>query len=263
MNNIISTIPVVFFYLYNYTPFLISNEIFGSWGSVNIYYFEKISGKVFLYCFDHRKCDGKLMAYSIENNLSGNFKKYSIDRKHEKEKINDYQFITFQQLSGYSKFVLTISTIIRKIILVQNKDISISVVVSKRKNFERKGNYLQFALVKIKKHYNYSEICEVIQCEIKKIQNSKRETTRLRDLYKNMYCVDYSFNSWRDLSEIKTITGERLVRIINHLPKCIIHEIYKSNKKLIFFDYFRDRYLISKVINIKLINTFEDNYLAL
>ena len=115
------------------------------------------------------------------------------------------------------------------------------------------GNYITFAFLKIKNSMSYKQIADLISKSINNNKSGEKKTYTLYDCAK-LYNCDLILNSWRDLSIINNINGFKLTRYETHILSLQeIKQFLVSNKKrkVVFFDYFNNDYVINRLDYIK------------
>ena len=242
----------IIIFLVLYTPQILSDFLIGiKCGSIKIYYLDQ-SNKILSYTFNHRDYDGKLMADSIQNNL--------IDFKLEKNidiyKFKQYQYLSNKKILNYSTFTSSISYLLKEMIKNQNRELNICVNVSIRNqlnNYDCKGNFIKYAIYKILPTDNIYDISLKHHNSIQKTKNRKytNKNTTIYDMC-SLINVDYIFVSWRDLSTIKTINNNLLIRqSTNNILKKDLCDLINNKKKksIIMLDYFNDKYIISSIFD--------------
>lgn len=250
---IILTIIILFYYIYYFTPQILSDNLFMiKCGNVKIIYKDK-NQNLISFTFNHRDYDGNLMAYSIQKELV----KFKIEKETDINIYNykQYQYLNNKSILNYSKFNSSISYLLNDIIRHQKRRIKIGIFVSIRnqiKDIKCKGNFIKLAHVTFEPSDKLIDICNKIHVSIKNTQKQKYFTknTCISDILET-YNADYIFNSWRDLSSINTKNNGLLIRqpVRNILKKDILDLKYKQKKSLIILDYLNNKFIISSIIN--------------
>ena len=127
--------------IYFYTPQILSDILLQIiCGSIKLTYIDN-DNNLISYTFNHRNYDGKLMKYSIQQELV----KYKTIYK----KINIYNFKSYQYLNNnrvlqFTKFISSISYLLKEILFYKKRDIKICIITSIRnkiKDYTSYGNF--------------------------------------------------------------------------------------------------------------------------
>lgn len=237
---------IKFFFL---TPIMLSNNIYGlKFGTMKFIYIDQ-NKKLKSFSFNHRDYDGDLMAYNIKNGL--------VDYVTEKKNINVYNFKSYQYLSEkkilkYSRFVSSVSFLLNEMITCQKRKIKVVIIVSKRdklKNYQTKGNFIDFAYFQIDPSDSFLKICSKCQQTIKNIKSNQIKRANLNKFLFLFSNVDYVFNSWRSLTVINTINNDLLLRrsTTNILEQDILRLKCEKKRTFINLDFLNNRYIISEI----------------
>ena len=244
---------ILLIHIYFFTPQILSDTLYElKFGVMKFVYTDK-NNKTISYRFNHKNYDGKLMVYTIQQELV----KYKIENNINFHKISPYQIINNKRILNFSKFTCSVSYILKDILIYQNKKINGCIITSIRnkiKNPISKGNFLKFAYFTINPSDNILDICFKLETSVKITQSKKylKENTTLHDFFSAFYNVDYVFNSWRDLSSIYTKNGKLLTRqLTNKVTEKDISSLLqiKDKKSFIILDYLQDSYIISSIFN--------------
>ena len=206
MNNKVKLFLIIILLLYIYflTPQMLSDNIYEKiCGLIELIYIDN-NNNFISYTFNHKDYDGRLMKYSIEQELV----KYKI----KNDILNIYNFKNFQYLNSnrilqFSKFTSSISYLLKEMLIYQNRKLKVSIIISIRKKIRNplsKGNFIKFACFTIIPSDNVFDICSKCQTSIKNAQSEKyiKKNTTIHEFIFGFYNSDYIFNSWRDLSSI-------------------------------------------------------------
>lgn len=255
---IIITLFNFLMYIFFFTPKFITNNIFSLFGYNKFIYIDKNSKtkELLSYIFNHKFYDGKLMSYNIQQELVN----YKIENDAILFKPLFYNFIIKEyskELVNYSKFNIVLSHLLYKMLLHQKRKINICIIVSIRDkliNKMKKGNYIKYACFSVNLSDNIFSIANKYKNSVKEIQNKNYfvKNTTIYDLISSFRNIDYIFNNWRDLSQIKTINNKYLIRQLdNNVTKENIEDLINNKKKaFIIFDFLENNYIISSIKNI-------------
>lgn len=239
-----------------YTPQTIIDNYYDKiCGDTIINYFDCSNNNI-RYVFDHKNYDGELIAHYIKNNLS----KYTLKEnvpKYELKKFKKYQYLKSKRIKNYSKFASTISYLLYDIMHYQKRSLTIGIVVSLRhklKDITQKGNFIKIATYTVNPNDTLLDICKIHSDKIKYIKNKNhlRYNTCFLDIIRGFGC-DYMFNSWRSLTNIKTIENKNLIRQYDkEIKKIDIKRLlYMPAWYLIRLDYIDGNYIIGKLTNLE------------
>ena len=253
MIKIYILIILIFYLLIYNTPICLINYLYlFIFKDINLYYNNKLLQ--LHYTFNHKDYDGELMNFYIKNLI---YKKEKKEKKVISYDFKSYQYINCNRILNYSLFTSSVAHLLKKIMNYQNrKKIVAGIVISTRKFLKdktRKGNYLKFVKYTIYDNNTIYDISNIHNKNISNIKNNKQKIlhTTLADIIK-LYNVDYIFNSWRNLSVIKTIDNNLLTRINtkNILEKDIKNFYNINNKYFIVLDFLNNKYIISNLFKI-------------
>lgn len=257
-------LTLIFYFIMFDTPSWITNLTFeiGKQRIIHVKYIIFKESQYFVtpsYRFRHSSYDGKLISNILKKK---NFKlhkmksiqNYELYKEHNT--VNNLLNINYDLYNNnYTKFANVCSNIIRFISLNSSSYVNVAIVVNNRKdNNLNKGNYITFAFLRINKKMDLATILDNYTYEIS-YTRAKKKHFSLYDLYK-LYNCDLILNSWRDLSVInnqhnlllKRFEGNILDReyILNFL-------LSKEKRKLVYFDFFDNNYVINKLeyLNVK------------
>ena len=255
---------LIFYFIIFYTPMWMTNLTFEI-GKQRIIYLKYIifkENQSFVtpsYRFRHSEYDGKLISNILKRK---NFKLYKMNsitnyelyKQHNT--VNNLLDINYDLYNkNYTKFANVCSNIMRFISLKRSSCINVAIVVNNRRdnNFSR-GNYLSFAFLQINKQMDLETILDKYTYEISYARTRKNNFS-LFDLYKLLNC-DLILNSWRDLSVIDNQHNLLLKRFEGNIldRECIIKFLLsKKKRKLVYFDFFDNNYVINKLeyLNVK------------
>lgn len=240
---------IIIIYLIYFTPQIISDNIWGFYVKNMIFIYLDKDRNLLKFNFHHKKCDGKLIKYIIKDGGGAP----TIENNMNIYKFESYQFLPNKRILNYSKFVSSTSYLIKEMLNNQNRKLNICIIVSVRDKLNNKiqfGNYIKCACFSIIPSDDLHYICYKQDKVIKKVSNYKyiKNNTTIYDFYK-LYKADYIFNSWRDLTTINTINNNILLR--QSLIKINEVDIYNlkhdKSRSAITFDYFDNKYIISKI----------------
>lgn len=254
--SIISFI-ILMIYIYFITPQFISDFIYGFvFGLMKFIYIDN-DNNLISYTFDHKNYDGSLMAYYIKKELIN----YNIEEK--KNCINIYSFKPYQYLNNnrvlqFTRFTSSISYLLKDMIINQKRNIKVCIITSIRNKINcsiKKGNFIKLVYFTINSSDNIFDICSKLQSSVKNTKNKNylKYNTTFHDVFSAYHNVNYIFNSWRDLSNIRTIKNKLLIRqSTNKVTKKDIFDLrHNINKKsLITLDFSDNKYIISGIINL-------------
>lgn len=242
---------ILVLYIYFLTPQILSDFIYGIKLGLFEFIYKDENNNLINYTFNHKYYDGQLMAYNIREELV----KYKI--KKENQKIYDfepYHYLNNNRILQFSKFISSISYLLKDILNYQKRKIKICVITSIRnkiKDTTSKGNFLKLSTFTINPSDSIYDICLKCQTSIKKTQSKihLKKNTTFHDFFNAFHNIDYIFNSWRDLSLIRTKNNKLLIRkSINKISeKDIFNLKHIKQRTFIILDFFDDKYIISKL----------------
>lgn len=244
---------IIFIYFFFFTPQIISNFLINIFtGSIYLIYINQ-NKNLISFTFDHKNFDNILASYYIKNNLV----KYKNENKTYIKIYNykSYQYLNNNTILHYTKFISSISYLLKDILKYQNRTINIAIYVSirnKLNNYYSKGTFIKFACCTLYPSYNLHDICYKIQSTIKNTQQSTyyKNNITFYDIFK-LYNVDYIFNNKRASSIINTNDNKLLIKqsIYNISEKDILNLIHNKKNILIILDFLNNKYIISNLIN--------------
>ena len=256
---------IIFYFIFFRTPFWISNLTFDFGRQDNIYLKYIISKDRIYYVtpsyrFRHSRYDGKLISNILKKK---NFK------IHKLKKISNYELYKNHNIvnnllnisnelydKNYTKFANVCSHIIKFVSLNTLSSINVAIIVNNRTNTNFNfGNYISFGFLTIHKTMDIKTIMNKYNKVVNYARNKETKNFSLYDLYLLFNC-DLILNSWRDLSVINNSHNLLLERYEgNILDKEYILNflISKKKRKLVYFDFFDDNYVINKLeyLNVK------------
>ena len=238
-----------------YTPQTISDKIYGKVCGDTIINYLDYSNNNIRYVFNHKNYDGELIAHYIKNNLS----KYTLKENIPKcklKKFKKYQYLNSKRIENYSRLTSTMSYLLYDMMHYQKRSLKIGILVSLRhklKDKNKKGNFIKMATYTVNPSDTLLDICKIHNDKIKYIKNKNhlRYNTCFSDLIKGYQC-DYIFNSWRSLTDIKTVENKNLIRQYNEEIKKIDMKrlIYMPSWNFIRLDYIDGNYIIGELVNL-------------
>jgi hypothetical protein len=249
---------IIYFVLFK-TPFWISNLTLNIGKQRNIYlkYIINKDGVNYVtpnYRFKHSDYDGKLISNILKKKIFKTFNmntinNYELYKKHNV--VNNLLNINEDLYDkNYTKFGNVCANLLRFVSMNNPSTIYVAIVVNNRSdtNFIH-GNYISFAFLKINKTMDVKTILQKYYDIINATRNKKLKNFSLYDLYCLSKC-DLILDSWRDLSEIKNINSLELKRFEGNIleREYILNFLLSKNKrKVVYFDYFDNNYVINKL----------------
>jgi hypothetical protein len=250
---------ILFYFIMFKTPFWISNLTFefGKQKFIHLRYIISKDSNYYItpiYRFRHSHYDGKLISNILKK------KKFII---HKLKKINNYELYKNNNIVNnllnitndmydkkFTKFANVCSNIMKFVSSNSPSSINVAIVVNNRNNTNfNSGNYISFGFLTIHKRMDIKTIMIKYNKIVNYARNKETKNFSLYDLYLLLNC-DLILNSWRDLSIINNSHNLLLKRLEgNILDKEYILNflISKKKKKLVYFDYFGDNYVINKL----------------
>jgi hypothetical protein len=233
------------------TPQICSDIFFGlNFENIKLIYVDIQNNNFVKYVFNHRYYDGILMKHVIENNLVN----YQTEITEKLYPIQNYQFLNTQRIQKFTLFTSCISHFLYDILQIQRRKLNICIIVSTRnkmKNTVKKGNFIKVSSYSVYPNNSKIDICQahtkaVLQVKLK---NQWKNNSTGIDLLKTFLNVDYIFDSWRELSYIKTKDNKYLVRQFHNkiTKQDILNLKYKDNCKFIYLDFLYNKYIISRI----------------
>ena len=244
---------IIFIYIFFLTPQIISDSFINIISGSIYYIYINQNKNLISFTFNHKKFDGVLASYYIKNNLV----KYKNETNIKIYDYKSYQYLNNNTILHYTKFVSSISYLLKDMLKYQNRTIKIAIYVSirnKLNNYFLKGNFIKFALCTLYPSYNLLDICSKIQFSIKNTQQSTyfKYNTTLYDIF-SLYNIDYFFNNKRFSSVINTNNNNLLIKqsIHNILENDIFNLIHNKKKRMfINLEFINNKYIISHFINL-------------
>jgi|SaaInlStandDraft_6_1057023.scaffolds.fasta_scaffold02823_3 hypothetical protein len=246
---------ILLVYIYFFTPQILSDSVYSLKFGVVQFIYKDSNKNLISFTFDHKDYDGKLMSYSIQEELV----KYKVEKETELKLYNfkQHQYLNNKRILQYSKFTSSISNLLNEMITHQKRRIKVAIAVSVRnqlKDIKYKGNFIKLASVTLEPSDTLINICSKIHTSIKNTQQHKyfMKSTCISDIFP-LYNIDYLFDSWRDLTSINTKNNGLLTRqsIDNVLEKDILDLKYKQQKSFIILDFLNNKFIISRIRNFK------------
>ena len=252
-------LTLLFYFIFFKTPFWISNLTFefGKYRTIHLKYIISKNNIDYVtpsYRFRHSEYDGKLISNIIK---SKNFKIHKMpkihtyDLYHKNNMVNSLLNIDEKSYNNnYTKFANVCANVIKYVTNNGHPILNVAVVVNNRSdtNFYN-GNYISFAFFKIYQTMNMKTILIKYYNAVNYARNKESKNFSLYDLYK-LYNCDLILNSWRDLSHIKN----KYNLLLNRYEGNILEREYildflqsKSKRKLVYFDFFDNEYIINKL----------------
>ena len=243
---------IILFNIYLFTPQLLSDIIYGmKFGLMKFIYMDEDKNTI-SYTFNHRNYDGKLMAYSIQQELVN----YKIENDLKTYNFKPYQYLNNDRILQFSRFTSSVSYLLNEMITHQKRNIKVCIITSIRNKIKdpmSKGNFIKLSYFSIIPSDNIFDICSKLQISIKNTQSKKyfKENTTFYEFFSAFYNVNYVFNSWRDLTTIYTKSNRLLIRqSINKISeKDILNLKHATDKKSFITLDFLDKYIISGITN--------------
>jgi|TARA_B110000263_G_C15093539_1_gene411932 hypothetical protein len=221
-------------------------------GLMKFIYMDK-DKNVISYTFNHKNYDGKLMAYTIQQELV----KYKMEKDINIYNFKPYQYLNNNKILQFSRFTSSVSYLLKEMITHQKRKIKVCVITSIRNKIKvpmSKGNFIKLAYFTIIPSDNIFDICSKLQTSVENTQSKNyfKENTTFHDLFCAYYNVDYVFDSWRDLSSIYTKNNRLLIRqSTDKISEKDISNLKhtKHKKSFIILDFLDNKYIISNIAN--------------
>ena len=169
---------------------------------INTVYHNRTTNMDEEYDVSHQTYDGTRLAYYIRHQLVTP----KITVRQEETKYHESQFMKTSNVPGYSPFINSVAYYVKDVMTQRQTPLTFSIIVSVRKDVHKEGNYIKLAIVNARYEDSTKQICSRIAEEIRKVRENTFVFNQviMKDVIRNA-CIEYIFNSWRELSEIDNL----------------------------------------------------------